>query len=357
MSLHNSTSIFSLESAYMIGEQSIADDELNFRRAYEGDCFSSFRSLVIHESFHGLLHMIKAAIPESSRIECYNAKCASIKSVHLLITVFYHNDRVNAELWEKYHRSMMIGGFGDAEMIKNCLNLLSEKVVKSTVPTLRWEYTASGYKQTKSVKLAEAKPILPEFYPWIDDVPDFFDRYLASEASILVLLGETGTAKTSLIRSMIWHGRLNTTFTYEEALLETDHMFVDFITNDDSHLLVIEDADLFLTSREHDGNKVMSKFLNVGDGLPAIERKKVIFTANLTDIGKIDNALLRTGRCFDVVVFRKLTFEEARAAAHAAGIPVPVKDREYSLADLFSIARGERDNSAVTGVGFHRSAV
>ena len=169
---------------------------------------------------------------------------------------------------------------------------------------------------------------------------DYFRRYLASQMTILVLLGEAGTAKTSFIRSMIWRHSLNTMFTYDEGLLTSDAMFAEFIVGD-MNLLIIEDADVFLKSRQHDGNRVMSKFLNIGDGLASNHRKKIIFTANIVDPAQIDSALIRPGRTFDCLSFRRLTHGEALAAAKVIGTVLPSEQREYSLAELFAIANGE----------------
>jgi hypothetical protein len=141
-------------------------------------------------------------------------------------------------------------------------------------------------------------------------------------------------------------------FTYEDELLKTDVMFVDFIAGK-SDLLVVEDADLFLRSREHDGNRTMAKFLNISNGLASNgQRKKIIFTANLTDSSQIDSALLRAGRCFDCLMFRRLTLEEACAAAAVAGLPPPTRLPDYTLAELFAEAVGESSHDATPRIGF-----
>jgi hypothetical protein len=109
------------------------------------------------------------------------------------------------------------------------------------------------------------------------------------------------------------------------------------MTNDEEELLVIEDADLFLTNRKRYRNDMMARFLNVSDGLFKTSKvKKLIFTANLTQPQQIDNALLREGRCFDCVVFRALSYHEAVHATESAGIAPPKEARDYTLAQLFA---------------------
>jgi len=96
---------------------------------------------------------------------------------------------------------------------------------------------------------------------------------------------------------------------------------------------VVEDADILLTDRKHEGNKTMAKLLNVSDGLVKVANKKVIFTANLKTKREIDPALTRAGRCFDVVNFRDLTKAEAKLAAEVSGIADP--EKSLPLCELF----------------------
>jgi len=104
-------------------------------------------------------------------------------------------------------------------------------------------------------------------------------------------------------------------------------------------LLVIEDADTLICSRDS-GNKLIPRFLNTAEGLVKATGKKMVFTTNLDSINNVDEALIRPGRCFDVMKTRALTHSEMRAASLAAGIDYvpPVKD-EYTLSEIFSSSR------------------
>ena len=108
-------------------------------------------------------------------------------------------------------------------------------------------------------------------------------------------------------------------------------------------MLIVEDADVLLTDRERDRNSIMSKFLNVSDGIVKMDSKKMIFTTNITQLNSVDDALLRKGRCYAAVEFRRLTVREARAAGEAAGlgnIDYSSKD-DWSLAELFNVEEGK----------------
>jgi ATP-dependent 26S proteasome regulatory subunit len=115
-------------------------------------------------------------------------------------------------------------------------------------------------------------------------------------------------------------------------------------------IMIIEDADTILMSREDNGNKLMSRFLNVADGLIKLPNKKLIFTTNISDFTKVDPALLRPGRCFGVMHTRLMNLVEAQAAAKAANMPIPMEKREYSLAEIFHQGRTQTVRSIGFGV-------
>jgi len=133
---------------------------------------------------------------------------------------------------------------------------------------------------------------------------------LKSKASVLIMIGPPGTGKTSLVRDFAYRNKLKTYLTFDESIIASDGFFVDFMTDKKARLLVMEDADVLISSREEERNEQMAKFLNVSDGLVSHEGKKMIFTTNLSDINKIDSALIRPGRCHGVLNFRLLKRDE-----------------------------------------------
>ncbi len=258
----------------------------------------------------------------------------------LLLTVCDESSGIVGDIWTVAYRYISVRGYGSEADIRTSRAVLSALLdrLDQRVPTIRWHYSTGSSRSTRSIPFDKPKEGHDAFYPWITEgVTAFIDRFAASDDTVLVLLGEPGTGKTSFIRQLIWRTRRNCAVTYDEHLLRADGLFVDYMTNDEEDLLVVEDADLFLTSRERDRNAMMARFLNVSDGLfKTSATKKLIFTANLTQPQQIDNALLREGRCFDCVVFRALTFREAVGAAEAAGIVPPEDARDYTLAQLFA---------------------
>jgi ATP-dependent 26S proteasome regulatory subunit len=133
--------------------------------------------------------------------------------------------------------------------------------------------------------------------------------------------------------------------------LDKDGFFARFI-EDDAEVMVLEDSDAFLKSRS-DGNTMMHRFLNVGDGLVTTKGKKMIFSTNLPSIRDIDSALVRPGRCFDIVTFGELSKEEAKTLADKLNVELVGDKTKYTLAEIFNQV-SEQTHTAKTNrkVGF-----
>jgi hypothetical protein len=173
---------------------------------------------------------------------------------------------------------------------------------------IEWVYGTRG--ESISIPMNYC-PVIESAYPWLNrPVNDFIDEYLNHEASILILIGPPGTGKTSLIKHLIHRSGGNAKITYDERVMNEDGMFAEFIESN-TRFLVMEDADAFLGARA-DGNMMMHRFLNVSNGLVSSNSKKMVFSTNLPNIRDIDPALMRPGRCFEVVEFRALERHEAQ---------------------------------------------
>lgn len=206
---------------------------------------------------------------------------------------------------------------------------------------VRWIYSSKG----DDVKLPIRTDNLPcdEFYPNLngESLHSYYDRFMSSKSNILVLIGPPGTGKTSFIRGLLHHTRRSAVVSYDSEILKSDTIFTEFMSSNNCAFMVLEDADTFLSSRVKSGNTVMHKFLNVGDGLISTAGKKIVFSTNLPSVRDIDDALLRPGRCFDVLRFDKLTPEQAKVIKPEYG----GDEKAITLAELLNTEKSPSSSS------------
>ena len=235
--------------------------------------------------------------------------------------------------------STTVRAFGDADFIES---IIAEVESSFSIVTsyIEWIYSSDG--NSVNVPLNRERLPCEEMYPFLngESLGDYYDRYMQSNANILLLIGPPGTGKTTFIRGLLAHRNASAIVTYDAGILEKDGFFARFI-EDDAEIMVLEDSDAFLKSRS-DGNTMMHRFLNVGDGLVTTKGKKMIFSTNLPSIRDIDSALVRPGRCFDILTFAPLEVSEAQALADALKVKLPVRPHgketdKYSIAEVFNV--------------------
>ena len=227
---------------------------------------------------------------------------------------------------------MVVQVHASLDAIDRVFSALDDKFNRIGI-SVHWVYGQHGQSSTVPLNF---KTAYNEFYPFLNsDLGQFYDDYVQSDESVLILIGPPGTGKTTFIKNLLNFSGSDAMVTFDPMIMSSDSLFARFIDEEGIDFLVMEDADTFLQSRS-DGNQMMHKFLNVSDGLISTRGKKLVFSTNLPSINDIDSALLRPGRCFRVVEFRNLTVEEAKAVGNVVDV-YPVDGREqYSLAELLS---------------------
>jgi hypothetical protein len=232
-----------------------------------------------------------------------------------------------------------VGLYGSTPNVESKAAMLAEaleKNIRGRHEEVTWIFADGGHIDEVVFPLKKYKPIMPEVYPFIKpDVDTWIDRFIASDSNVLILNGPMGTGKSSLIAHIINRGKFSALTAFDEKVMKNDNLYTNFISWQ-QNLMVLEDADLLLLGRTDKDNDTMSKLLNVSEGIIDTHGKKIIFTANLGNTKDIDAALLRPGRCFDIVEFRELTMAEANGARTKLGKRLFNNEkRTYSLAQVY----------------------
>jgi SpoVK/Ycf46/Vps4 family AAA+-type ATPase len=196
------------------------------------------------------------------------------------------------------------------------LSVAGDARITEPMFSIDWQFlTGKGELQSASIEELANDVLHDEAYPEIKGgVNAFIDRYLEADDTVLVLQGPPGTGKTRLIRAIL--GRISrrkghdaqALYTGDKKALENDELFVKFITGSED-AFVVEDADHILKPRA-DGNEHLHRFLTIADGVVRSQGRKIIFSTNLPNVGDLDDALVRPGRCFARLYIRELTQAE-----------------------------------------------
>jgi hypothetical protein len=222
--------------------------------------------------------------------------------------------------------------------------------------SIDWHFVTSGGNLESAAIEELADDVLHDSaYPEIKGgVGNFIAHYLEAPETVLVLQGPPGTGKTRLIRAIMGEmsrrkgEQARALYTGDMKALASDEIFVKFITGEDD-AFIVEDADHLLKPRA-DGNEHLHRFLTIADGVVRAQGRKIIFSTNLPNVGDMDDALIRPGRCFARIHVRTLTDAEARALAEeiAAGdaekltrasLVLAASDRRKSLAEIYQALR------------------
>ncbi len=174
--------------------------------------------------------------------------------------------------------------------------------------------------------------------------------------SLCLFHGDPGCGKTHYIRYLIAElckeKKKVIYFPNEHIHFLSDPSFLHFFKDHKKSIIIIEDAEEILTSRELTlSNRGISNLLNLTDGLMGdFLELKFVCTFN-TAIDKIDKALLRKGRITTNYKFEKLSVEKSNKLLEKLNKDYTT-DVEMTLAEIYNLEQKDNSEKKERKIGF-----
>lgn len=154
---------------------------------------------------------------------------------------------------------------------------------------------------------------------------------------IVLLHGAPGTGKTNALRHLI--AQLKKTVIYlppDMATMLSSPQFVSFLMDHSNSVLIVEDAETVLKTRDAGGNQAVANLLNVSDGLLSDALKIQLICTFNTSLMDIDSALRRPGRLIGEFEFKKLQRDRASSLLSKLYNKPIVAKEDMTLGEIYN---------------------
>lgn len=174
-----------------------------------------------------------------------------------------------------------------------------------------------------------------EFY---DKANEFIRKDKAS--GLLLMTGLPGTGKTSLINKMMQDNPdINFIYINDSILTHLESPeFVHYLSTISNSVLILEDQENLLKSRDNHTNPIISTLLNITSGLLSSSINcRIIITYNYGNKDlDVDNALKRKGRLVASVNIGKLSLDKTKKLASKLGLNPDEFNDDSLLSDIYN---------------------
>lgn len=224
----------------------------------------------------------------------------------------------------------------------------------SKSPTFKVLTRSNSYYETENVKTENVKLDIEANYneDFLPIHTKIFEAIHSNKSGLILLHGVPGTGKTTYIKGLISNNKeANFIFIQNDFINSLlDPEFISFLLKQRNSILVVEDAEKVITSREQMKNEsVVSTLLQLTDGLFSDYLNiKVICSFN-THLSKIDKALMRKGRMIAMYEFKPLSLDKTNKLLKNQG--VKASDKGLTIAEIINHQSDHYDNEG-TRIGF-----
>ena len=222
-----------------------------------------------------------------------------------------------------------------------------------------WSEIERNYSTATKSKLG---PLIEEFKP---------SRH---NGQLLLWHGEPGTGKTWAIRALAWAWKSWCRFEYvidPDQLLERGDYLMEVLLKRTRHespeismefrnpsqpekwrLLILEDSgELMSIDAKKTLGQGLSRLLNISDGILGQGTRTMILITTNEDLGRLNSAITRPGRCFSEIGFERFDVDEANTWLRDGGCDSRV-DGARNLSELYAIASGLSREESARKIGF-----
>jgi hypothetical protein len=210
--------------------------------------------------------------------------------------------------------------------------------------------------KTKEIKITKPKLDLRKHYN--DDfylIHKKISKQLRENNSsgLFLLHGAPGTGKTTYLKYLLHLVKKKVIFISPKMAGNLDqHAMTEFLIDNQNAILVIEDAEELITSRNQLRNSSLSMLLNLTDGLLGESLGIQIIATFNTNVKNIDTALLRKGRLRIIYEFQKLEINKTNSLLLQIGHTIKSSEA-LSLASIFNYATENNTSTpTIKTIGF-----
>lgn len=226
--------------------------------------------------------------------------------------------------------------------------LVNKKMLRYDVIQYRDSDSLSSFFMTDDA----FKNFEPKAFPYVKDIDGYINSFLNSTASLLILQGDPGTGKTTFLKYILSlmqnkkDDELSITYSFDENIFFSNEFFKRVQLND-FDVLVLEDFNSIIhKNQESEGVNPLNKFLSVCEGV-ITRKKKIIITTNIDSINQLYLALIRPGRCFDVLKFRALTNQEISELSICYDKEISLTTSNITLSEFYASINDERNKNHI----------